>query len=721
MRSGDLHTYGLAGLLLALATLTVIGDLSLRTSQGLQQAFREADGVHRVLSLNQNVLNTLRDAESEQRGYLLTGREDYLEPYQKAVRHLPEEMTQLTVALGGETDQLRRASLLEQLLDERLHEMQRTIGIRRAGGLTSAMVVMSIDRSKLTMDRVQQVSRDLENHESAKLAADLAARHRRVRRMRFLILVGYGLLTLLVGGAYLAIRTGEAHRERLAALVESSDDAIIGKSTDGIVQSWNAGAERLYGYRAEEMIGRRLSDLIPPDRRHEESDIYDRLQRGGHVEHLETVRVRKGGHPVDISLTISPIRNRAGRIVGISHVAQDITARKKDAEKMRQAQKWESLGILAGGVAHDFNNLLTAIIGNASLAADEVGPNAPARAQMQNIIQAGERATRLTSQMLAYSGRSRFRTEPVDLSARIREILPLIQSAVPSNIDVRFDLDDNLPVIEGDPDQFQQLIMNIILNGAEAIPAGKPGTVTVTTRRQDVDESYTQASDDSCIGELRPGTYVLFAVSDTGCGMDDAVKVRIFDPFFTTKFTGRGLGLAAVLGIVRGHHGCIWVASTPGQGTTFRVLFPAVEKTVEPKASERQPESGLPAGSGTVLFIDDEQMVRDAARQALESYGFSVLTAENGERGLALLSREAGRIRCVVLDLTMPVMSGEETLSRLEALGIHVPVILSSGYSEGEAMRRFKGRGVAAFLQKPYTPAALAAKISTVVAQPASD
>jgi CheY-like chemotaxis protein len=280
-------------------------------------------------------------------------------------------------------------------------------------------------------------------------------------------------------------------------------------------------------------------------------------------------------------------------------------------------------------------------------------------------------------------------------------------------------LQAGLPAIEADPSQIQQLVMNIIINAAEAIPDGRPGRVTVSARRRVLDESQIRQMGVGA-GELTPGLHVLFEVADNGAGMDEATRAKIFDPFFTTKFTGRGLGLAAVLGIVRGHRGFIGVTSSPGQGATFRVLLPAVEATVEPRPpSEPARRPTLECGS-KVLVVDDEEVVRRMARQILEHYRCGVLLAEDGARGVEIFSREADEIGCVILDLTMPVMSGEEALHRMRSLRTDIPIVISSGYNKAEAMRRFDGKGVAGFLQKPYRAATFMEAVRAATAQRAS-
>jgi len=493
----------------------------------------------------------------------------------------------------------------------------------------------------------------------------------------------------------------------LAAIVESTEDAIIGKTPEGVIQSWNAGAERVYGYAAPEVIGRRMLEIIPPDRQHEESDILERMRSGQQMFHFDTVRVRKDGTPIDVSLTISPIRDKSGEMLGISHVARDITEQKRAAEQLRHTQKLESLGVLAGGIAHDFNNLLTGILGNASLAMEDLPPS-PARQSIEAVVAASERAAQLAQQMLAYSGKGRFIVEHVDLSAVVRSTLRMIRAAVPAAVELRTDLAEPLPPVEADPGQIQQLVMNIIINGAEAIPEGKGGSVTIVTRPFEVRAGHP---------ELTPGPYVAFEVTDTGAGMDAATKARIFDPFFTTKFTGRGLGLAAVLGIVRGHRGAIDVDSAPGHGATFRILLPVATEAAIEKAPAAPAVAATASEGGLVLIIDGESVVRSFARHTLERHGFTVLQAENGARGLDLFREHLDGIRAVVLDLTMPVMSGEEALAQMKAVDGQIPVILSSGFNEHQAVQRFEGKGLAGFLQKPYRADALIQKVREVLAR----
>ncbi len=401
----------------------------------------------------------------------------------------------------------------------------------------------------------------------------------------------------------------------------------------------------------------------------------------------------------DFDARLQPLGgSRAVRMMG---VALDVTER-REVQRQRM-QRVESLGLLAGGIAHDFNNLLVAILGNASLALRRLAPDSPARKDLEQIEIAAERAAELTREMLAYSGRARFQIEPIDLSEMVGEMAALLRTSVPRQTGLHMSLSPNLPPVEGDVAQLRQVVMNLITNAVDAIPENG-GAVSLRTSVYDLDCGVVDE-----MGETIPlGRYVLLEVQDTGCGMDESTRLRIFDPFFTTKKGGHGLGLAAVLGIVRANRGSIRVQSTPGSGTTVRVLFPALEGSAELRPPQpKVVESDSPGVTGVVLVIDDEPSVREFVRSALEYAGFEVLTANDGTNGLDALDASADRIDLVLLDMTMPGLSGERTYEELRKAHPEIPVVLSSGFNEDEALARFAGRDLAGFLQKPYRNAQL--------------
>lgn len=387
--------------------------------------------------------------------------------------------------------------------------------------------------------------------------------------------------------------------------------------------------------------------------------------------------------------------------------AADITAQKEDAERqvklerhLQERQKLESLGVLAGGVAHDFNNLLTGILGGASLAQMSLPQQHPVSEHLQLIEQTALRAADLCRQMLAYSGKGRFVISRIDLSRLIEETTTLIQSSISKKAVIRYDLQTDLPSCEGDATQLRQVIMNLVLNASDAI-GDRSGFINIHTGSIRADEGYLRHTFGA--SDLQPGDYVYVEVSDNGCGMTPETLSRIFDPFFTTKFTGRGLGLAAVLGIIKGHKGGIRVHSEVGKGTTFKLLIPASDGP----AGNNDPlslEGGGWKSHGTILVVDDEETLRSVVSLILERWGFKCMVASDGREALELLKVHAADIRCVLMDLTMPHLDGEQTYREMRHLNLTTPVVLMSGFSEQEAVRHFSGRGLAGFVQKPFQP-----------------
>jgi len=386
------------------------------------------------------------------------------------------------------------------------------------------------------------------------------------------------------------------------------------------------------------------------------------------------------------------------------------------SRRMQQAQKLESVGLLAGGIAHDFNNLLTSILGNASLARLE-GPLDPSvERSLGRIEAAGNRAAELTRQMLAYAGKGRIVVKDVDITRAVREMAELVGSAISKRARLQLRLEPRLPPLRGDATQIEQVVMNLLTNASEALPDGA-GEIRVRTGVMYADRAYLAATEipDACA----EGEYVYLEVADTGAGMDEATRRRIFDPFFTTKFTGRGLGLAAVLGICRAHRGTIRLDTTPGEGTRFRALFPSAEPAARTAASDSGEivfDRGW-RGSGTVLIVDDEADVRSLARVVLEQAGFTVLAAEDGRSGVAAFRERSGEVVAVILDATMPGWSGAETLRELRRVRPDARVILSSGYDESDARDGFGDASLAGFLPKPYRPDDLIRRVRVVLSR----
>jgi signal transduction histidine kinase len=393
------------------------------------------------------------------------------------------------------------------------------------------------------------------------------------------------------------------------------------------------------------------------------------------------------------------------------HFAFDVTDRKRVEEEkqslerqVQQAQKMESLGVLAGGIAHDFNNLLMVVLGHAELALKEISPMSPARRSLTEITTASQRAADLSRQMLAYAGKSSFALERLDLRDLVEEMAHLLKTTISKKAILNLNLERELPPIQADPSQIRQIAMNLIINASEAI-GDRSGVITVSVGATRCDEEYLRKTE--LREALAPGLYVHIEVTDTGHGMDVETRSRIFEPFFSTKFTGRGLGLAAALGIVRAHRGAMKVYSEPGKGTTFKVLFPALEDTGEnTRSSEPSPLADW-RGKGTILLVDDEESLLALGARMLELLGFTVLTAADGRQAVDLYRERGKEIDLVLMDLTMPHMDGAEAFGELRRLNPEVRVVLASGYSHEDVASRFAGKHLDGVLQKPYTIAKL--------------
>lgn len=499
----------------------------------------------------------------------------------------------------------------------------------------------------------------------------------------------------------------EAERDQFFAM---SPDLVCFLDAEGHVRRANAALERMLGYSATELNGRPIVDLVDSEDR-SRTLAWLRSTAAGKTKSEIEIRARHAaGREVWLECAAAPSAEKDL----VFAIARDITTRRKEAEEratleaqMRHMQKLESLGVLAGGIAHDFNNLLTGILGHASLAAEETSPGSPIREHLRHIENSSKRAADLCKQLLAYSGKGRFTVMPVNLSELVDEMTGLLSVSISKSATLRCETPRDIPAVEADPTQMRQVLMNLITNASDAI-GDKRGSITIKVGQMHADAGYLREM--YLNDNLPEGRYVSIEVSDTGCGMDQETRERMFDPFFTTKQFGRGLGMAAVLGIVRGHRGAIRCYSEPGVGTTFRLLFPASSAPATP-LSRPQPVSRDYRGSGVVLVVDDEDPVRLLASVVLKAAGFDVLVAQSGEEGVKLFEQHRDQIRAVLLDMTMPGMSGEETFRALRRIDAKVKVVLSSGYNEQDATRHFSGKGLAGFLQKPYTAAQLTAAI----------
>ena len=514
------------------------------------------------------------------------------------------------------------------------------------------------------------------------------------------------LLVVLVSSR----KKAEQKLSKLAAIVETSDDAIIGKSPEGVITSWNEGARKMYGYEASEVIGRSLSILLPPGRFDELPQILSRLKQGEHISHYETTRLTKDGNEISVSLAISPITGPSGDLVGASTIARDISERKSLEAQLRQAQKMEALGRLAGGVAHDFNNLLTVILGYCDFAiASPEAMHGPLIEYLTQIRAAGSRAATLTKQLLVLSRRQVLQPTVIDLNDLVLDVEKMLRRLIGEDIRLASNLDPNLGRIHADPGQIEQVVMNLAINARDAMPEG--GNLTIDTANVYLDELYSAKHP-----EVQPGHYVLLAVSDTGTGMDDQTRARVFEPFFTTKERGKGtgLGLSIVFGIVKQSGGHIWVYSEPGAGTTFKVYLPLTEQPFEPAQTPLRAAQTL-RGSETVLVVEDEEGVRAMVTRILRMNGYSVLEAPDGAKAIQDYSRDPRQIDLAITDMVMPNSSGRELARRLTLTHPAMRILFMSGYTDTAVTQRGILEPGAAFIQKPFTAQDLLRKVREVL------
>ena len=519
--------------------------------------------------------------------------------------------------------------------------------------------------------------------------------------------------------------------DHLSAMTDALPDLLLEVDKEGCIYDVRAPDPLLLGDSPDALIGRNMEDAFPGEAVQAIREaLAQAAQSGSHRGTRFSTQMAAGRRWFELSISVRGQRNDDSRFVML---ARDVTDRRAAEEgklalerQVQHAQKLESLGVLAGGIAHDFNNLLVGILGNADLALDDISPVSPVRRNLEEIESAAKRAADLANQMLAYSGKGRFVVETIAIGELVQEMAYLLEVSISKKIVLKYHLADGLPTFDGDATQIRQIIMNLITNASESI-GGSSGVIAVSTGIMECDRDYLDSAVSIPVGGqdglLPEGVYVYFEVADTGSGMDDATIEKIFDPFFTTKFTGRGLGLSAVLGIVRGHEGAVRIYSEIGKGTTFKVLFPANSDAVAQLTTHEDDADADRdwRGTGTILIVDDEQTVRTVAKQMAQRFGFDVLLAADGIEAVELFRENSDDIACVLLDLTMPRMDGEEAFREMRRIDPEVSVILCSGYNKQDATQRFVGKGLVGFMQKPFQLSTLRETLQSVLAVKSGD
>ena len=512
----------------------------------------------------------------------------------------------------------------------------------------------------------------------------------------------------------------------LATTLSSIGDGVLATDRAGRITYINAMGEAITGWSREAALGRDFYEVFVVQKEPVRAPLTDLLERAAldgvtfSLEEGHSLRTR-GGELRALDDTIAPIREDDGLLTGYVAVFRDASARKEAQQhrlqmeqKVREAQRFESLGLMAGGIAHDFNNLLSIITLRTSMSRTQVAEGSEVGESLREIETAANRAAQLCNQMLVYAGKRALTMEVLDLSEVVRNAEPLLRAALQNRAALVLELENGLPSILGDSGQIQQAILNLVLNGAEAL-ASPGGRLTVGTRKFWASQSFL--SQCRFGADLPEGKYASLKISDSGYGMGQETLAHIFDPFFTTKFAGRGLGLPAVLGIVRAHGGTIGVQSAPGKGTTFQILFPLTQLAArsDPTPAGSVPSKSRWQGGGRALLVDDDAAIRTVGSLILSQCGFEAETAENGQQGVQKLLARGGDYRVVLLDLTMPGLHGDQVLKVIRSHFLRLPVVLISGYTEEDTERLYAADDRTIFLHKPYSLDQLHAKLTTLL------
>lgn len=501
-------------------------------------------------------------------------------------------------------------------------------------------------------------------------------------------------------------RSEEALREaneKLQAVIDTAPVAIYTMDFEARITGWNAAAQRMFQFTENEVLGQLLPNVLQDDRE-QTLAAYQRVLAGEDLRGVGARRRRKDGKVIYVNMWTALLRDAGGKANGFLAAVTDVTERKQLEEQLRQSQRMEAVGRLAGGVAHDFNNLLTIITGYSDMLLNKMPEPEPLRRNVEEIKKASGRAASLTNQLLAFSRRQVLQAKVIDLNEIVADMNKMLRRLIPESIELVVNLEPQLGHIKADPGQIEQVIVNLAVNAREAMPQG--GKLIIETANRELDEHYCRRH-----MSVKPGSYVMLSVSDTGAGMAPDVQEHIFEPFFTTKTgKGTGLGLSTVYGIVKQSAGEIWVYSEPSLGSSFKIYLPRVQAAAERAETAVQPPTPA-SGRETILLVEDEETVRMLVREILQSNGYSVLEAKNGAEGLALAGRYNGKIDLLLTDVVMPQMSGRELAEKLCPLRPGTRILFMSGYTDDAVVANGSVAPGSAFIQKPFSPDALARKL----------
>ena len=681
-----------------------------------EQTRAQVDQIEQALSL-------LKDAETGQRGYLLTGDAQYLSPYEAARAQIP--------ALIGELSSRESSpelSSLQKLIGDKFAELQQTIDLQREADAQAAVAIVRTGRGRSIMDAIRTTADEAIQTEDLRLRSETTRARSYSGRIRFLVLIGFLMITglllistfdihrllrakaLLVDDLGQARQIAEQEKKMFETTLQSIGDGVISTDDRGQIRFMNSVAEQLTGWTQPEAAGRPLSDVfrIISEKTHKPSpDPVSRVLREGRPVTLagDAVLIARNGREIAIAESGAPIRAEGQTIAGVVLAFHDVTEQKRLESQLRQSQRLEAIGRLAGGVAHDFNNLLTVISGYADILgkSDRIDRDA-----VQEIGNAADRASSLTRQLLAFSRHQILQPQSLNLNTSVTKILPMLHRLLGEDITVDTEIEADLWNTRADPGQIDQIIMNLAVNARDAMETG--GTITICTENVHLDDTYAAAH----IG-VDAGEYVVLSVSDTGTGLTEEAKTRLFEPFFTTKEPGRGtgLGLSTVYGIVKQSAGNIWVYSETGKGTTFKVYLPRF--TGEEVEEHRPVQSTQKLGHGNILVIEDDLAVRKLVCLMLGQSGYRAIAAGNADEAIRICSDLSQPLDLLISDLVLPGVDGREIGRRALEARPELKMLFMSGYTEHAVLGQNPFESGKFFIQKPFTQAALARKLREIL------
>jgi two-component system cell cycle sensor histidine kinase/response regulator CckA len=715
---------------LTLFVLLLIGVVAFLSIRDLVRNSDRVAHTQEVMAHAALVGSLLADAETGQRGYLVTGDPIYLEPYTAAAGSLRIEVDSLALLTHDNPRQRQRTGHLRTLTSERMAMLAAGITARRQGGPESGRQWLIQDKGRRAMDEARSVLQDIRDQEEVLLEKrDRAARGSAMLATMLIILgslAGIVAVALASGMVRRDLRRRievesdlreardeleERVRERTAeleAVIETSPLPIAAIDPKGNVTLWNRAAEATFGFTRDEMLGKPYQPVDADDRKNAE-DVLRRISAGVPVNAYETHARKKDGTVLDVAVYSAPLRAPGGRPLGVLAVIADRTERRHLEDRLRQSQKMEAVGKLAGGIAHDFNNLLTAITGYTDLLYLRL-PGDIGKRELTEIRKASDRAASLTRQLLAFSRQQVLQPKVIQVNEVVGNLAGMLSRLIGEDIELTVSLDVQAGPVKADPFQLEQVLMNLAVNARDAMPRG--GKLTIETGNVILDEGYARAHPD-----VKPGQYVMVAVSDTGIGMDSDTRARIFEPFFTTKALGKGtgLGLSTVYGIVKQSQGHMWVYSEPGQGATFKVYLPLHQEAPEAPPPP-QPTRVVPRGWETILAVEDEESLLNLVTEILKDAGYNVIPALGPKEAVrAMLEHRDGSIHMLLTDVVMPGMSGRALADQVTRERPGMRVLYMSGYTDNAIVHHGVLDPGVTFIQKPFTPDALIKKVREVL------